>query len=164
MNDEKFLELQNKDQVKEAWESIKETGIINNDLIVKNSKDKGLGVFANKKIQKGQIIEFCHAIVLDWKKKYIHDRAIIKYAYWDSCKCQDCINHGRTGMILLGNGSIYNSAESSIAKNAEYKLYPSLSLAIFTAEKDISEDEEILTWWGEKYYNSWCNSNDEDVK
>jgi hypothetical protein len=161
MNQKNFLQLDDKNQVEEAWNFVKENGILNNTLIVKNSKDKGLGVFTTKKIEKGEIIEFCHAIVLNWKRKYVHDQGIIKYAYWSSCKCDDCVKHGNTGMILLGNGSIYNSSESQDSKNAEFRLYPSLNLGIFTAEKDIPEGEEILTWWGENYYNSWCNLNEQ---
>ena len=143
-------------EVQKNWTKIRGEGFSNEYLTVRESLGKGLGVFANKKIKKNEIIEYCHALTMSWKRKYINDSSIIKYAYWNSCQCKDCQAHGNTGMILFGNGSIYNSAESYEAKNASFKLYPNLDLAVFTAEKDIEADEEILVWWGQNYFNSWC--------
>jgi hypothetical protein len=164
MKNKNTLNIENEEEIKTIWASVKNEGYSNSNLIVKLTDTKGLGVFAKKEIKKGQIIEFCHSIVLDWKRKYIHDRGIIKYAYWDTCQCNECKKHGNTAMILLGNGSVYNSAQSNDAKNAKYNVYPSLNLAIFIAEKDIKKNEEILTWWGEGYYNSWCKSKNENIK
>jgi len=143
-------------EVQKNWTKIRGQGFNNEHLIVRESPGKGLGVFANKKIIKNEVIEYCHALIMSWKRKYINDPLILKYAYWNNCKCKDCQIHGNTGMILFGNGSIYNSAESQEAKNASFKLYPNLDLAVFTAEKDIEADEEILVWWGQNYFNSWC--------
>ena len=143
-------------EVQKNWTKIRGQGFNNEHLIVRESPGKGLGVFANKKIIKNEVIEYCHALTMSWKRKYINDPLILKYAYWNNCKCKDCQIHGNTGMILFGNGSIYNSAESQEAKNASFKLYPNLDLAVFTAEKDIEADEEILVWWGQNYFNSWC--------
>ena len=150
------LNLQNKEEVEEAWSRIKKQGFNNTNLIVKESEGKGLGVFAKEKIKKGEIVEFCHVIVSEWKRKYIHDKSILKYSYWNNCACDDCKRHGGNSMILLGNGSIYNSAESSDLKNVSFSLFASLNLAIFIADKDIQSDEEILTWWGQSYFDSWC--------
>lgn len=145
-------------EIKKEWTRLRGLGFNNDHLSVRESPGKGLGVFANKKIKQGEAIEYCHAIVLDWKRKYVHDQSIIKYAYWHNCACNDCQIHGNSGMILLGNGSIYNSAESDASQNAIFDLYPSLHLAIFKSLKDIQKDEEILVWWGQSYYNSWCKS------
>lgn len=150
------LNMQDEDQIKKAWENIKKHGYNNSSLMVKQSELKGLGVFTKKNISKGEIIELTHAIVLDWKKKYTGDFSILKYAYWKPCNCNECRFHGETGMILLGNGSIYNSAEKKGEENAGFFLYPKISLGIFVAVKDIEADQEILTWWGQQYYDSWC--------
>jgi hypothetical protein len=32
-------------------------------------------------------------------------------------------------------------------------------LIVFVAQRDIQKDEEILTWWGEGYYQHWCTNN-----
>jgi SET domain-containing protein len=143
-------------EVQKTWTKIRGEGFNNEHLMVRESPGKGLGIFANKKIKKDEVIEYCHASTLNWKRKYVHDLSIIKYSYWSSCQCKDCQTHGNTGMILFGNGSLYNSAESDDLRNASFRLYPNLNLAIFTAERDIEVDEEILVWWGQKYFDSWC--------
>jgi SET domain-containing protein len=160
-NQESNSENENNEQLEfkntqKNWTKIRGAGFTNDHLSVRESFGKGLGVFANKKIKKNEVIEYCHALPMSWKRKYVHDPAILKFAYWSGCDCKDCQVHGHSGMILFGNGSIYNSADSDSSKNASYKLYPSLSLAIFTAEKDIEKDDEILTWWGQGYFDSWC--------
>ena len=142
--------------IQENWIKVRAEGFTNDHLRVRESFGKGLGVFANKKIIKNEVIEYCHALTMSWKRKYIHDSSIIKFAYWNNCQCKDCQTHGNTGMILFGNGSVYNSADSDETKNASFKIYPNLDLVIFTAEKDIDEGEEILVWWGQNYFNSWC--------
>lgn len=143
-------------EIQKKWTRIRDEGFNNEHLTIRESPGKGLGVFANKKIKKNDIIEYCHACTLNWKRKYVHDPSILKYSYWSNCQCKDCQTHGNTGMILFGSGSVYNSAESNDLKNADFNLYPNLNLAIFTAIKDIEEDEEILVWWGQSYFNSWC--------
>jgi SET domain-containing protein len=143
-------------EVQKKWAKIRGEGFNNEHLIARESPGKGLGVFANKKIKKNEVIEYCHSLTMSWKRKYVNDPSILKYAYWAGCECKDCQTHGNSGMILFGNGSIYNSAESDSLKNASYKLYPNLNLVVFTAEKDIEVDDEILVWWGQGYFDSWC--------
>ena len=145
-------------EIKKEWTKVRGIGFNNDHLILRESPGKGLGVFANKKIKNGEIIEYCHALTLNWKRKYTNDPAIIKYSYWHSCQCKECQTHGNTGMVLFGNGSIYNSANSPELQNANFDLYPSLSLAIFKAVRDIQKDEEILVWWGQAYFDSWCKN------
>lgn len=145
-------------QVEKIWKQVTLEGFTNSNLLVKESPGKGLGVFAKKEIKKDQIVEFCHAIVLSWKGRYVKDPSITKYAYWSPCACDDCRVHGLTGLILLGNGSVYNSASSDEEKNCSFFIYPKTALAIFVANKNISQGEEILTWWGQGYYDQWCKN------
>jgi len=154
----------NQDQVGEIWDKIKKQGFTNEKTIVKSSLGKGLGVFAKSKIKKGEIIEYCHLMTLAWKSNYVFDQSVKQYAYWGNCPCDDCIRHGNTGMILFGNGSIYNSAESEDSKNLSVSLYPKIKLAVLTADKDIQQNEEILTWFGQNYYDNWCKNPYEDTK
>lgn len=155
------IDFSNIAQVEKVWNQVKNDGFSNSNLIVQESPGKGLGVYAKKEIKKDQIIEFCHSIVLNWKARYVKDPSLIKYAYWSPCSCEDCKNHGLTGMILLGNGSIYNSANSEKEKNCSFFLYPKIALGIFVANKKIEQGQEILTWWGQGYYDQWCNNKNE---
>jgi hypothetical protein len=63
------------------------------------------------------------------------------------------------GMMPLGFGPIYNSADKEFLKNTQYFLFPEDMLIVFVAQKNISANEEILVWWGEDYYNNWCEKN-----
>ena len=40
--------------------------------------------------------------------------------------------------------------------NIKYKVFVQNKLVVFIAIKDIEEGQELLTWWGQSYYNSWC--------
>jgi hypothetical protein len=144
-------------KIEEQWIQLKKAGYTSSaDIYIKETEYKGLGVFASREIEEGEIIEYCHAIVLNWKQKYIHDASIKKYAYWHNCNCQDCNIHGRTGLLLLGNGSVYNSSDLAELKNANFFVFPGLHLGIFIANENIKKDQEILTWWGQGYYDFWC--------
>jgi len=135
-------------------------------LYLKFTEQKGFGVFTKKAIKEGSVIETCYSIVLNWRQMYQRDQSITRYAYWHNCPCTDCEKHGSLGMIPLGYGCIYNSAESEKEKNATFHINANAKLITFTAVKNIKPDEEILTWWGENYFNSFCKpkkSND-DIK
>jgi hypothetical protein len=149
-------------KVEKKWENMKLNGY-KSHLIVKNSPGKGLGVFANRNFEIGEDIEYCHSAPLAFKQRYTHDPGILKYAYWTTtCKCEDCKRHGPNGFMLFGNGSIYNSADSAESANAIFFIYPKNSLVVFKSTKKIKKDEEILVWWGQKYYDGWClNKNNQ---
>ena len=147
-------------KIKLKWENMKSNGY-KSHLIIKNIPPKGLGVFANRDFSEGEEIEYCHMIPMAFKRRYIHDPGIIKYAYWSSCQCDDCKKHGQSGFILLGNGSIYNSANSEKELNATFRIYTDFQVTVFKATKKIKKDEEILVWWGQRYYDTWCSQKEQ---
>lgn len=142
----------------EAYETFKIMGLEHKHLTVKTSSipNAGLGVFASEDIAINDAIEFCHSIVLDWRKKYIYDRKLIQYAYSGSDGSQESKIHGNLMVLPLGYGMIYNSAPSKKESNCEFHVLPEHNLTVFLAIKPIKAGEEILTWWGEGYYNAWC--------
>jgi hypothetical protein len=140
--------------VRHNWQEIKKTkyGYSNSNLYIKNVPKKGLGVFSKTDIKKGDVIEYCHSIFIETPRPWMRDRGITKYCYWS----------GDTGLMPLGFGPIYNSAERDFLKNAHYFLFPDDSLIVFVAQRDIPAGEEVLVWWGEDYYKSWCIPNKEN--
>ena len=58
-------ELKIKEHV-ENWEKLSREGYAS-PLKIQQSGVKGLGVFADKDYKKGEILDYCHCIVLDWK-------------------------------------------------------------------------------------------------
>jgi hypothetical protein len=133
-------------------------------LFIKAISPKGLGVFADKNYAQGEILEYCHCIVSSWKQKYIFEPSYKQYAYWDNCKCRDCLRHGNTGLILLGTGSVVNSSETKEASNVDAEVYPGLALAVFRARKNIKAGEELLAFHGEAYFNTWCKPRIEQAE
>lgn len=67
------------------------------------------------------------------------------------------------GVIALGYGSIYNCADSENDRNANFIVNLNTRSVTFVAEKDIEPDEEILMWWGEGYYNTWCKPKNQNT-
>ncbi len=103
------------------------------------SPDKGLGVFAGKEFQAGEIIEKCPVIVLTETESKIIDETILgdyQFAWGDDEK---------QGAIVLGYGSIYNHSENP---NADWDVDANSRLMIFRATRDIPKGEEICTSYG----------------
>ena len=142
--------------IKEAWNTLKAEGFFTPHLRVKDAGNKGLGVFADQDIENGKPIEFCHSIVMEHRNKYQNDPEFRRYSYWANCECEECKRHGSQAVLPLGNGCIYNSADSKELSNCAYKVIANERLVVFYAIKDIKAGEEILTWWGQGYYNRYC--------
>lgn len=141
-----------------AYQDHLKTGISGKNLLVKASSidGAGLGVFAQVDFAEQDIIEFCHCVVFDWRRKYIKEPRIEQYAYSPKCECEECKKHGANIVLPLGYGMIYNSAESLEAANCMFFIVPAHRMMAFVAKKPIKAGEEILTWWGQAYYDKWC--------
>jgi hypothetical protein len=140
------------DIIKE-WHKYKEAGYSNN-LYIKNSGQRGMGVFAGTNIKSGDVIEYCHCMLLGFRENYHKDPVIYQYAYpGDDEVSDEWTVHGRKFLIPLGFGGIYNSSDAQNLSNAAFKTYTDEKLMIFYALKDIKQDEEVLVWWSDEYYN-----------
>ena len=149
-----FLAQSQKDA--ETWREMIVSGYVNPNLGVRRAGMKGLGVFALSDIANGEDIEFCHGIVLSHRMKYISDPQLKRYSYWASCPCQECKNHGSQAVLPLGYGCIYNSADTEADANAEFRVNAQQGFIVFRAKKPIKAGDEILTWWGQGYYDTYC--------
>jgi hypothetical protein len=145
------------------WGRLKVQGVRIDHLEIKESPGKGMGVFARRDIAEGEVVEYCHAIVLEWKRKYIGDSQIRRYAWWSSCACEDCKRHGDSAVIALGYGAIYNSADKEQDASAVSHIYAGDSLLVFTAKRPIKAGEEILVWYGQGYLDYWCATKEGEV-
>jgi hypothetical protein len=130
------------------------SGIKSEFLEVKFLNDS-LGVFALRSFQEGEAIEFCHAIVMEWRNHYVRDPALRMHAFWDGCSCAECERHGVRGMILLGNGSIYNGSKDLESANAAVQLHVRHEMAVVYAVKPIAVGEEVTVWFGSAYSQIW---------
>ncbi len=107
-----------------------------NKVIVKKSRTHGYGVFAEKTIKKGEIIEECYILVSRGGDKTLEDY------YFDV--------NGKYG-IFTGFGVIYNHSDDP---NADYNIYAKRKLAVIKAARTIRKGEEIFVSYGEEWFTS----------
>lgn len=155
--------LESVDKEKEAkytaeWESLKKEGYNLSHLYLKESPNKGIGVFANKDFESGDIIEYAYSMIYDWRSKYLLDNSIKRFSYTNMCSCKECNNHGGLLIQPFGYGSIYNSAETIEQRNTDYFIINKRRLIIYEAITKINKGDEILLWFGEPYFNNWCKN------
>jgi hypothetical protein len=158
-----------RDKIINDWTKIRAEGYSTDHLEIKSDIIKGMGVFAKKDFNKGDIVEYCHSMLYDWREKYIHDRTIMEYAYRHWCDCTDCRNHGGLKITPFGFGSIYNSSETKETANIIHWIFPSHRFMAYEAVREIKKGEELVSWFGEGYYNDFCKpkvdwSNTEEGK
>lgn len=105
-------------------------------IYVNNSKikDAGRGVYANRNIKKGEIIEECPVIQIPKYDTASLEESILLTYFFFSGKNKERM------AIALGFGSIYNHTYDP---NAKYEIKSSMNMISFTAIKNIKKDEEI---------------------
>ena len=107
-----------------------------NKVAIKKSKRHGFGVFAEKKINKGEKIEECYFILSNGYDKALED-------YYFAVK--------RKYAVFFGHGSIYNHSDDP---NADYKINVNKRIATIKASRDIKKGEEILISYGDGWFKS----------
>ncbi len=110
--------------------------LFQNKIYVKKSPTHGYGVFAGKRIKKGEIIEECYFLITRGKDKALEDY------YFDA--------DGKYG-LPTGYGIIYNHADED---NCEYHVNTKRRLMTYKAIKNIKKDEEIFVSYGEDWFGS----------
>src|SRR5690242_7166610 len=104
-------------------------------LYISKSPIEGLGVFARKKIVKGEVIEECPVILIpDEQISHITKTKLLEYFFaWGK--------GFKEAAIVLGYGSLYNH---SYSPNAKYIKDEIEGRVRFVAIKNIESEEEIV--------------------
>lgn len=103
-------------------------------LEVKKSK-YGRGIFATRDIQKGELLEESHIILVPKEEyKYLKKTVLSNYFFWWRKDKTECA-------IALGYGSLFNH---SYTPNATYKFIRKNKTINFYAYTDIKAGEEIF--------------------
>ena len=114
---------------------------ISDKIEVKESPIEGRGVFAKKKINKGEVLETSHFTILEQKFPQI-DKKLQEYVFsWPKI-------WGGKSVVVWGYGSIYNHSKQN---NADWETDEKNNLFRFFSVKDIGVGEEICTNYGEAY-------------
>lgn len=109
---------------------------------IKESTNKGLGVFAKEKIFSGEIIETTPLIKLDVPH---NSDTLFDYRFYYPRK-----GDNREYVVALGYGSLYNHSEQN---NADWRSAKPMIFDFF-ALRDIEPGEEIyLKYGGQEYFN-----------
>lgn len=121
-------------------------------IIVGDSPVHGRGVFATSRINKGEIIERCPLIQMDYRSNYQSDPKIFEYMYAQPpCSCEECEQHGVILHMVLGYGMLYNHQDIS---NAVWKFNYTQLFADVIAVTNINIKEEIFVGYGNAYFDS----------
>jgi|TARA_B100000768_G_scaffold110311_1_gene102271 SET domain-containing protein len=118
-----------------------------NNLYVKWTEEKGYGVFSDKPILKGQLIEKCYCFPTGTPAA-VPTPEMMDYVF-NYPKDIDVENGGQH-VITLGFGSIYNHADENNAMWYDSKE-PKFHFD-FIAQRDIEAHEEICTFYGKHYW------------
>jgi SET domain-containing protein len=110
--------------------------LFQNKISVKKSLIHGYGVFAEKAIKKGQIVEECHAVITRVEDDILGD-------YFFNIR-------GRNA-VLTGFGWIYNHSEEP---NVDYEFNFKHRIMVFKAERDIKKGEELYVSYGDDWFES----------
>jgi hypothetical protein len=113
----------------------------------------GMGVFTNKNIESGEIIERVRTIRLSDRARYQHDETIKKYMLTDSCACRECLIHGVTVCIMTGFGSFYNHQQGD-TQNCKWIVSNAFDFLDIVAIKDIKAGDELFLYYGDNYFKT----------
>lgn len=110
------------------------------------------GIFATDNIVKGEVIERCPMIQMEYRSKYQIDPQVYAYMYAQPpCSCDECNTHGFLFYMVLGYGMMYNHKDNS---NALWKFNYSQLLGDVIAIENIFIGQEIFVNYGNAYFNS----------
>lgn len=119
-------------------DTMKSKPLFRNKISVKKSRTHGYGVFADKDIRKGEMIEECYFIVTDGGDDVLDD-------YYFEATDEE------TFAVLTGYGVIYNHDPKP---NADYNFDFRRKICTFTADEPIKKGEEIFITYGEEWFES----------
>ena len=104
------------------------------ELEIKETKNKGRGVFAAKTFKEGEIIEICQIIVLPEEDTELIDKTKLFNYYFNWTERLNRV------AIVLGYGSLYNHSNKP---NAVYEKDFTNDLLVFKCTCEIKQGEEI---------------------
>lgn len=102
------------------------------------SPTHGFGVFADKKIRKGELIEECYFLIGRGGDKSLEN------FYFDAINSKY-----KRYATFFGYGSIYNHSEDP---NADYFINLTRRVSRFVAQRTIEKGEEILISYGDHWF------------
>ena len=111
---------------------------------VKQSEIHGLGVFARKKIRKGEIIEKSPVILLDKLEREVLKSTSLFWYYF-------LLNNNKTPVAIgLGLSSLYNHSYNA---NAFYDIKIKKAIIVFKSVTNINAGEEITINYNSNPYD-----------
>lgn len=117
-----------------------------------NSPIHGRGVFASKNIKRGEVVERCPLVQMQYRSRYQNDPTVFDYMYAQPpCDCIECQTHGFLFFMVLGYGMLYNHQDHS---NALWKFHYHQMFGDVVAITDIKEGDEIFVSYGKSYFSN----------
>lgn len=112
--------------------------LFQNKISIKKSSIHGYGVFTEKTLEKGELIEECYGL----KLKNNTYEPTLNYEFKISKGCS---------FLPTGHGMIYNHCDQP---NVDYLFDTEKSLLLFYANKKILKGEELLINYGKDWFSN----------
>lgn len=111
-------------------------------LIIKNTKDKGRGVFSRRTFNKNQVVHTCPVIVLDRKDSQVaRDTLLNTYLFdWPS-ENESLDENWSASAVALGFGSLFNHSEKP---NMKWEIRREKLEIVFRSIRPIKMNEELV--------------------
>lgn len=118
-------------------------------LEIRKSKIGGYGVFAQKAIAKGEVIEEAVMSRTSYRSKDLMHQELRQLCYTYPCKCEDCRVRGTYLLISSGFINVYNHNLENPDVRFDYNL--KARFIRVTAKKAIRKGKEIFHSYGSSY-------------
>ena len=127
---------------------------ISDKIFIKNTEQKGIGVFAKSNIMRGEVIEVSPSIPMGNKtgNRFTDPFHNYKFTY-----PRDFNSDNLEYVVCLGYGSLYNHSETP---NCNWRTEKPYRFIFYTVD-DISEGDELCIYYGDSTY--W-NFDRKDIK
>jgi len=102
--------------------------------------EAGYGVFANKDIRAGELLETCPFVEMHEKAVYAHENILQFYVFESHLKPQHLV-------VVFGNGSMYNTSKNPSAY-VKINSHDPKRLLDYIATRPIRRGEEIFIDYG----------------
>lgn len=140
----------------------KEKLFLSNKLEVRSSNIEGRGVFCLEDIERGELIEEAHIILLSDNKWENCDKELSRYVlpwvelrddWQDFCEENEGIEfrHASRPLAVLGFGMIYNHSDDN---NVDFHVDQHRFFCSYKANRDIVSGSELFINYGPIYFNN----------
>ena len=122
-------------------------------LTINPSPLHGYGIFANRNIRKGEVVEECPYTILPYRTKDLVYKEMHEMFLTYPCNCQECLFRGKHFVLTTGYSTLYNCCGLESDADVNFTFERESRIIKTIANQNIKKDKEMLVWLGQNYYS-----------